>query len=90
MAIASLIIGILGIILSFILGFPLSYLIGPFVGIAMGIVALILAAVAYKLKKSGVSKWALIISIAVTLICFFRIVSLVSCVGGIAGLLAGI
>lgn len=83
MAIASLAISIAGFILSFIFGFPISYFLGPPVGTAMGIVSLIFAAIAFKAKKSNLTKAALIISLILLAVSVIRIFSLISCAGRI-------
>lgn len=89
MAIASIIVSLFGLVMSFILGFPLSYLIGPYVGIVIGAVGLVLGIVSIVRKRSNVTLAALIIGIAVVLICLFRIIAMFSLIGGIAGLIAG-
>ncbi len=85
MAIASIIVSLVGLVLSFVLGFPVSLLIGPYVGLPFGLVGILLSVIALKSKHPNAAKAGLIISIIVTAICVIRALSFASCIGKIAG-----
>lgn len=85
MAIASIIISSVGLVLSFIIGFPWSYFFGPIIGMVFGIVGLILASVAHRQNKSGVSKAGIIISSIVLGFSVIRAISVASCVSRVSG-----
>ena len=89
MAIASIIVGVVGLVLSFILGFPLSMFFGPFIGLPIGVVALIFALIAWHGKKDTPARAGLVISIILVALSIVRIISLTACVGRIVGLFAG-
>ena len=73
MAIASLVLGIISIVLNFV-GYS-------WVGLIMGIVGIVLGVSAKKNNPSGIASAGLIVSIIGTILCAFIFIACVACVG---------
>ena len=90
MAIISIIVSLVGFAASFLLGFPLSYLAGPFIGFAAGAAGFVLGIIARTGQRTAVSFAAFAIGLIVLAVSILRMVSLMACIGGIAGMFANI